>query len=396
MTQLGIMAYPDLSPMSEIEEYFKLASKYGFTRVTSSMLSVEGTKEEIIAYFREFNQKAHEYGLRVSVDVNTGLMKKLDQSYADISLFHEIGCDIIRLDGSYGAEKDYIMTQNPYGIQIEMNASSSRVLEELDYFREKGAGSDRVLLCHNAYPQRYTGLRWDRFVNTNKSLRKYGYRIAAIVSSNAKNTLGIWGAEDGLPTVEKLRDLPIDLQVRIILATGDVDDILIGNAFASEAEFKAIAQMVKAPKKIEDTPVYAEMKAYGPILPVFGSCKRLKVILEDDITAIEKENVLDIVPQMDNGDSSEWIWRSRCGRLINKNRPVPVRKYEGECFPAGSVVIVNDTNRHYSGEVQIVRLPIINDGKRNLVGRLAPNEEMMLEMIQTNDLVEFYEYHEYE
>ena len=55
----------------------------------------------------------------------------------------------------------------------------------------------------------------------------------------------IWNAEDGLPTVERLRDLPIDLQTRIILATGEVDDILIGNAYATEAELKAISEVVK-------------------------------------------------------------------------------------------------------------------------------------------------------
>ena len=395
MTHLGIMAYPDLSPMDQIEEYFKLASQYGFTRVTSSMLSVDGTKDEIISYFREFNECAHKYGLLVSLDVNTSLMRKLEQSYDDISLFHDIKCDVIRLDGSYGAQKDYIMTQNPYGIRIEMNATSHRVLEEIEYFHEKGVDKDSVLLCHNAYPQRYTGLKWNDFLQKNRVLRPFGHRIAAFVSSNAESTLGLWGAEDGLPTVERLRYLPIDLQVRIILATGDVDDILIGNAFASEAELKAISEMVKGPKRIEDTPVYEEIKAYGPVLPKFGSCKRLKVIMETGVTEIERENVLELVPQLDNGDSSEWIWRSRSGRLINKNRPISPRKYEGEYFPAGSVVIVNDRNRHYSGEVQIVLIPIVNDGKRNLVARLADNEEMMMELIHTNDLVEFYEYYKY-
>ena len=63
MTELGVLAYPDLSPMDKIKEYLQLASKYGFTRVSSSMLSVEGTNEEIISYFKEFNHIAHEFGM---------------------------------------------------------------------------------------------------------------------------------------------------------------------------------------------------------------------------------------------------------------------------------------------------------------------------------------------
>ena len=58
-------------------------------------------------------------------------------------------------------------------------------------------------------------------------------------------------------------------------------------------------------------------------------------------------------------------------------------------------MVVNDVNKHYSGEIQIVKIPIKNDGKRNLIARLAPNEEQMLELINNEDLVEFIEYYEY-
>ena len=395
MAEFGVMAYPDLSPMNEIKDYFRLASKYGFTRAVSSMLSVEGSREEIIAYFREFIESAHGYGLKVSLDVNTGFMKKMNQSYEDISLFHEIGCDVIRLDGSYGSEHDYIMTQNPYGIEIEMNASSRLIEKELIYFTEKNVGRERVRLCHNVYPQRYTGLKWNDFLEKSRILRKYDYTIAAFVSSHAPNTHGLWEAADGLPTVERLRDLPIDLQARILLATGGVDDILIGNAFAAEAEFEALAEVAKPPKSLENSRIYEKIKAYGPNMHPFGPCRKLKVILEKDITEMERENLLELVPQLDNGDSSEWIWRSRCGRLINADRPIPPRLYGGEFFPRGSVVVVNDNYRHYSGEIQIVREPIVNDGKRNLIAKLAPHEEMLLDLIDANDLVEFYEFKTY-
>ena len=389
MNQLGIMAYPDLTPMEQIRAYMKLASRYGFTRVISSMLSVEGSNEEIMVYFREFISTAHSFGLEVSLDVNTGFMTQFGQSYDDISLFHHLGCDVIRLDGSYGPEHDYILTRNPYGIKVEMNASSHRVEEEISYFNQQGVSPDQVYLCHNAYPLRYTGLKWQDFLNKNHRLRKYGYKIAAIISSNAPNTLGVWGARDGLPTVERLRDLPIDLQARIILATGEVDDLIIGNCFASEEEFQSLADALKPPRDIQDSPVYQKILAYGPQTPVFGPLKRLRVILAEDITSVEKENLLDMVPQLDNGDSSEWIWRSRCCRLVNGNRPIPPRQDSRDYFPPGSILIVNDRYRRYSGEIHIARLPILNDGMRNYIGSLAPHEEMLLDLIHANDLVEF-------
>ena len=49
--------------------------------------------------------------------------------------------------------------------------------------------------------------------------------------------------------------------------------------------------------------------------------------------------------------------------------------------------MVNDSYKHYSGELQIVRIPIRNDGQRNLVARLAENETDLLDLIQDGDIV---------
>ena len=78
--QLGISVYPDLRPLEEIKEYFRLASKYGATRVFSSMFSVEGTRDEVLAYFREMIEAAHEVNLKVSLDVNPMCFEKLGAS----------------------------------------------------------------------------------------------------------------------------------------------------------------------------------------------------------------------------------------------------------------------------------------------------------------------------
>ena len=40
-----------------------------------------------------------------------------------------------------------------------------------------------------------------------------------------------------------MRGLPIDLQARTLLATGDVDDILIGNYPATDEELEALSKI---------------------------------------------------------------------------------------------------------------------------------------------------------
>ena len=50
---------------------------------------------------------------------------------------------------------------------------------------------------------------------------------------------------DGLPTIEEHRDMPIEIQLKHCLALDNIDEIIIGNAYASDEEFKAIAEAIR-------------------------------------------------------------------------------------------------------------------------------------------------------
>ena len=47
--------------------------------------------------------------------------------------------------------------------------------------------------------------------------------------------------------------------------------------------------------------------------------------------------------------------------------------------------------KHYAGEIQIVKIPIVNDGTRNRIGHLDEDEYQMMEFIYDGELVEFLE-----
>ena len=146
------------------------------------------------------------------------------------------------MDLSFGADQDAKLVENPYGITIEFNNSPAIVSGLVNC----GIDPKKFLVCHNFYPQRYTAMKWNKFVEKNKEIKAItrDVRIAAFMSANAQPTHGVWDAVCGLPTVEKLRMLPIDLQARMLLATGDVDVLLIGNAYATEEEFQALQEVM--------------------------------------------------------------------------------------------------------------------------------------------------------
>jgi hypothetical protein len=295
----------------------------------------------------------------------------------------------MRMDGSFGQEGDLVLCRNPHGIKVELNASSG-ALKELEYLSAHGVGPDVLSLGHNFYPQRYTGLKWETFVDTNTKLAAYGYPIEAFVASQEPDTHGVWDAVDGLPTVERLRYLPADLAARIMLATPGVTDISFGNAYASDEELAAVASVYAPARKVQDSPIYEKLCEWGlePEQPAREIA--LKVVPDPAITEGERFMLFEMYPQCDYGDSSEWIWRSRAGRLYQHFEIAP-RAVEGETFEVGDVVMVNSNYRHYMGELQVVRVPIANDGQRNRVGHLAPHEEELLPLIGDGEYVRFVE-----
>lgn len=388
--ELGISVYPDVKSLEEIENYFEIASRYGVSRVFSSMFSVDGTREEVLEYFRKLIIAAHKNNLKVSLDVNPMCFEKMGATENDLSVFKSINVDILRMDLDYGPERDAKLVRNPYNIVIEFN-NSPRIVKGLI---NQGVSAKEFFVCHNFYPQKYTAMKWQDFINKNRELKACSrdLQIGAFVSSNAENTHGVWDAVCGLPTVERLRTLPIDLQARMLFATGNVDYVIIGNAFASETEFKKLQQVIDNNTRAsgELNPTLKLLLDYG-IIDLDKPIKKLRVTLNADITLKEKEVLFDFFPHLDMGDSSEWIWRTRISRFkySQADEELIPRKYPKEMFEVGDVVIVNDNYKHYAGEVQIVKIPIINDGTRNLVGHLDPDEYQMMELINSGDLVQF-------
>lgn len=389
MNKIGVSVYPDLRAKDEIKDYLTLAAKYGCSRVFSSMFSVEGDNDHVLSYFKELIDVSHTLGIEVSLDVNPESLERFGASADDLSIFHELNVDILRMDISFGLEKDMQLIQNPYHILIEFNASILPY-DEIAEMIEHGVDPSKILVCHNFYPQRYTGLKWLRFKDINQKLKELGVRVGAFVSSNSPNTHGVWGAIHGLCTVERHRGLPIDLQVREILATGDVDDILIGNAYASEEEFKQIREVMNVIQPDEGKyPIVRMKKKYGATEASFYPQHKVKIQLAEETTALEKEILFAFFPHSDVGDSSEWIWRSRMPRFIYSKKGIGVRPNAKAMFERGDVVMVNNNYQHYAGEVQVVLIPIENDGTRNLVGHLNDAELTYFEELPERDIVVF-------
>ncbi len=351
MARLGISIYPEHSSLEEDIAYIKKAGKLGFKRIFTCLLSVEGkTRKEVIEAFRRRADAAHEAGMEIIPDVSPAVFSRLGISYEDLSVFSEMHVDGIRLDEGFDGQKESMMTYNPQGLKVELNASTklAYVANIMDHHPDR----DKLVTCHNFYPQRYTGLSLTHFNHCNEVLKGLGLQVAAFVSSENPQACGPWPLQEGLCTLEMHRERPVDFQVRHLFATGMVDDVIIANAYAADEELLACA-------------------AVNPGILTFG------IELEKELTPVEAA-ILDYEPKhVVRGDLSEYMIRSTWPRVTFAGESIPAANTRD--LKRGDVVILNDGYPKYKGELHIVLKDMPNDGRKNVIGHLPEYEHILLD-----------------
>lgn len=351
MARLGISIYPEHSVLEEDTAYMKKAGALGYKRVFTCLLSVEGkSREEVIGEFRARADVAHDAGMEITADVSPAVFDRMGISYEDLSVFSEMHLDGIRLDEGFDGIKESMMTFNPQGLKVELNASTkiAYIANILDNHPDRR----KLITCHNFYPQRYSGLSLSHFNRCNEAIREMGLPVAAFVSSENPDAYGPWPVNEGLCTLELHRDRPLSFQVRHLFATGMVDDVLIANAYATDAELKACADV-------------------NPSILTFGIC------LEKELTPVEQEILYYEPRHVVRGDMSEYMLRSTWPRVTFAKEPIPAANTRD--LKRGDVVILNDGYPKYKGELHIVLKEMPNDGRKNVIGHLPEYEQVLLD-----------------
>lgn len=353
MARLGISVYPEHDSIEHIKAYMDDAAEAGFTRVFSCLLSVpDKSRQEILKEFSEMNEYAHSKGMEVYLDVAPAVMKKLGVDWNDLSFFKEMKADGIRLDEGFDGMKEAMMTCNPQGLKIEVNASFGNGY--IDNIVSHHPDLSHLTTCHNFYPQRYSGLSLKHFRKCNENIKSHGLPIAAFIGSSREGTFGPWPVAEGLCTLESHRDLPLEAQARLLIAEGNVDDILIANCYPTKDELRSIAALQPG------------------IL-------NLKPVLEKELQETE-EKILFEHPHFVRGDMSEYSARSTQPRITFASESIK----PGNCraLKRGDVVIFNDGYGRYKGELHIVLKDMPADERKNVIGYIPEGELGLLDALE--------------
>ncbi|WHZ32889.1 MupG family TIM beta-alpha barrel fold protein [Desemzia incerta] len=352
MKRLGISIYPLKSAFEADKTYLDLASKYGFRRIFTSLLELTGDNNEVLEKYKRIIEYGNSLGMETTLDINPRLFQQLNISYDDLSFFHSLGAKGIRLDLGFTGAEEALMTRNEYNLKIEVNMSNgTNYIENIMSYRPN---KNNLYASHNFYPQRYTGLAQDHFEQTTDQFNRHGLNTAVFVTSQVGEQ-GPWPHQNGLTSLEEHRDIPIEIQVAHHKMMDTIDDILIGNAYASEEELKRVSEVFMSPHHL------------------------LPVIFNEHTTATEKEVILGELHNY-RGDRSEYMIRSTQTRV----------KFKAQAFPPhmtgpitkGDIIIGNDQFGQYKGETQIAIRNMKDDGTRNIVGKIAEEACFLLDYLK--------------
>lgn len=350
---LGISVFPEKNSFSEIKEYLKLTSSYGFSKLFLNFLQItKENKKEIISKYSEIIKEAKKYNFLITLDVAEDVYNVLEIKNHDSKFFHELGVDVLRLDLNENGFVEKEILNNPYNISLEINGSSTKGVSYL--LNELGLSKNRVIVSHNFYPQRFTGLPLDYFVENTLFFKNLGYKTSAFINSK-DGKIFPWAESEGCPTLEIHRDLDIDVQAKHFYALGIIDELVISNCFASERELKKLSEI--NPSQIE-----------------------LSVELEPAISDSEKDVLLNYLNHFRRGDINEYTVRSTMPRIHYKDSKFPVRK-NSKSQSYGDVYVANDSAGRYKAELFILIKNHAISNDKNLVAKVVEEEKFLIKYI---------------
>lgn len=351
MRGLGISVYPDSKNIHQVLDYIERAASYGFSRIFTCLISAEGPLEEVVEQFKVVVAHANKHQMRVVADISPEVFKLYNLTHEDLDFFKDLGLWGIRLDLGFSGIEESFMTYHSSGLKVELNMSNGT--KYVDNILSYRANTSQLIGCHNFYPHRFTGLSRTHFLNCSRQFKELGLRTAAFVSSPSADH-GPWPVNEGLCTLEEHRDLPITVQAKDLFNTELIDDVIIGNAFASDEELKALGALNR-------------------------DLLELSVELLTDLDEVEQKIIFE-EPHFNRGDVSDYLIRSTQSRV----------KYKGHHFEPkntidmekGHILIESALYARYAGELQIAKAAMPSTGKTSVVARVVPEEVYLLDQIR--------------
>ncbi len=350
---LGLSIYPAKAAEEEIINYLELAKKYNYEWIFTSLLASHEQNDDS-EKLKRIIKRAKELDYKVQVDVSPAVFEALDLIPEDLSYFAELGVDAIRLDEPFNGQIESVMSINPYGIEIIINASTDS--HYLDLILDYQANPNNITACHNFYPQAFTGLEKEFFIKCTENFKNKGVKTAAFINGSSGKLCSSY-EKDGVCTLEEHRNKSVVAQARELKYLNLIDDIYFSTMFICEEELKQLSDIY-----------YHE------------TVLTLDIHLNTKINELEQSIIEDL--HIYRGDISKYMIRSTMMRIKYAHEPMPINNTKNT-LNRGDIVILNDNYENYAKELHVVLCDFKPDNnKYNVVAHIDCEQLSLLELIK--------------
>ncbi|MBU8565602.1 DUF871 family protein [Virgibacillus pantothenticus] len=344
---LGISVYIGMQNLEEQVAYLKKMKANGFHSIFTSLHIPEDDPTKYKNQLQALAKLARELNMELVADISPTSLSALGFDWETASELLNWGLTGLRVD--YGIDEDIIVRLSKQ-MKIALNASTLTPAF-LDNLILKGLDISSVEAWHNYYPRPETGLGWGDFINQNKWLKEAGLSIMAFIPGDDELRGPLY---ETLPTLEAHRSVSPFVAYLDLVNKGMVDKILIGDSGVS-----------------------------SKVLEQFSAYQRNEILLH----AVPGTEVSQTELNLVKGTHTNRVDRARdCIRSVESRHYASVGALQipaANCRerPAGSITIDNQRYKRYQGEIQITTRDLPKDKRVNVIGRVVPEELMLLRWI---------------
>ena len=332
----------------------KEAHKLGFTRIFTSLHIPEANYKVLKKEVKEFFRIAKDYNMDIISDISPNTFKFLEIDNMDLEALKSLGVKTIRIDFGYSAKEIAEMTKNPYGIKVQLNASTitKEFFEELDRYSPI---YNQIDALHNFYPRIGTGISEECMIEKNNLLEKKGIKSCAFIQSNNRKRSPL---KDGLPTLEDHRGWKVEEAANHLIALNN-KSIFIGDSLPSYEEMKSLASL------------------------------DINSIKLDIKTNTKDEVILNLLEEKytSRTDEARDAIRASESRIILKNEIIEPFNTIDKVY--GDITIDNRLYGRYMGELQIIKRSQTSDERTNVVGKVLEKDLYLLKYIRPGSAYHF-------
>ncbi|MEK4600267.1 MupG family TIM beta-alpha barrel fold protein [Bacillus sp. FSL L8-0099] len=331
---IGVSIYLSKGQADKQKEWLKIAKENGFSSIFTSLHIPEDDPDTYKELIQTLGKQALENEMELMVDISPKSLNHLGITYENVEVLLGFGI----------APKEIARVSHKMKVALNASTITESLWEEL---LAENIRVENVEAWHNFYPRPETGLARSFLKKQNQYLHACGIKTLAFIPGDEDKRGPLY---EGLPTLEKHRNMrPLEAFLELVQDC-DVDKVLIGDISASLESVQEIASASRG------------------IIPLRYE------------SFINENEVLKVVEQVHTNrlDSARDVIRSVESREGNK---VILQPMQAIARKKGSITIDNELYGRYAGEMQVVINDLPTDEKVNVVGMVVEEDVLLLPYI---------------